>query len=247
MFLTLPIKDICVTQPLGMNYLDFYKNLGMKGHNGIDFKAGMGCKVLSAHDGIVSYCSIYNDGEDNNPREKWMRHLEIQSLDKTFKTVYLHLLRFESNIQPGIKVNAGQVIGRADNTGKYTTGNHLHFGMKMIDVNGNTINYDNGYMGAIDPTPYFVEKYGKDWFRSASYNRYGRKQDWMAEWKMRFKNPWLHRQLMKRGMNPIWGIEPINALVYGEWDFESVINPALYESWGYLTKREFLSGKRAFK
>jgi len=26
-----------------------------------------------------------------------------------------------------------------------------------------------------------------------------------------------------------------------------VINPALYESWGYLTKREFLSGKRAFK
>jgi len=116
-----------------------------------------------------------------------------------------------------------------------------------LNKDGSTANYNNGYKGAIDPAIFFKEKYGKDWDKSASYNRYGRKQDWQAEFNMRFKNAWLHKQLKKRGLNPILNIEQINALVYGAWDFEDVINVALYDCWGYLTKKEYNEGKRAFR
>lgn len=235
--LLLPVRDIRINQPFGANYLDFYKQWGLKGHNGVDFEAYTGCPVLATHDGIISWAGKDNDGGIS---------VEVTNCD--IKTIYYHLQKVEVNIQKGIKVNAGQIIGYADNTGKYTTGDHLHFGLKQVDKDGNTLNKDNGYGGAIDPSPYFAERYGKDWMKSAAYNRYGRRQEWLAEWTMRFKNPWLHKQLIKRGMNPIWGIEPINALVYGGWSFQDVINPALYDRWAFLTKTQYLKeGKRAFK
>lgn len=90
-------------------------------------------------------------------------------------------------------------------------------------------------------------KPGQDWDKSRAYHRYERKQNWYAEWKMRFKNAWLHRQLIKKGMNPILGIEPINALVYGGWDFDTVINSAMYEIWGWVKKKEYEKGVRPFK
>jgi murein DD-endopeptidase MepM/ murein hydrolase activator NlpD len=234
--LLLPVKDIRINQPFGVNYLDFYKQWGLKGHNGIDFEAYTGCIVTSAHEGIISYAGTDIDGG-----------ISVEITNAEIKTIYYHLQKVASNIQKGIKVGGGQLIGYADNTGKYTTGDHLHFGLKLVDKDGNTLNKNNGYGGAIDPSPYFAERYGKDWMKSAAYNRYGRKQTWLAEWTMKFKNPWLHKQLIKRGMNPIWGIEPINALVYGGWDFDSVINPALYDNWGWLTKTEYLNGARSFK
>jgi len=235
--LLLPVRDIRINQPFGANYLDFYKQWGFLGHNGVDFAAKTGCPVLACHDGLISYSGTDADGGVS---------VEIFNEADQYKTIYYHLDRPEINIQKGIKVSAGQIIGYADNTGKYTTGDHLHFGMKFTDKDGNTINKNNGYQGAIDPTPYFINRYGNCWDKPAAYHRYGRKQVWLAEWTMRFKNVWLHKQLIKRGMNPIWGIEPINALVYGGWDFETVINPAMYEIWSNLTKTQYTNGAIPF-
>jgi len=230
--LLLPVRDIFITQPFGVNYLNFYKNLGMKGHNGIDFRARRGCPILATHSGI-----IIRAGQDGGGG------IVVEIATDTYKTIYYHLLKV--NVKTGQDVKAGQIIAEADNTGKYTTGDHLHFGFKFIE-NGKTLNKDNGYNGAVDPTPYFANQYGKFWDRPAAYHRYGRKQEWIAEWKMRFKNAWLHRQLIKRGLNPILGIEPINALVYGGWDFETVINPAMYGQWAYLKKSQIQAGKIPF-
>jgi murein DD-endopeptidase MepM/ murein hydrolase activator NlpD len=230
MQLLLPVRDISITQPFGVNYLDFYKKLGMKSHNGVDFRAKHGCPVLAAHGGLVSNCGTDSQGG---------KFVELDSADG-YRTIYYHLLTVD--VKKGIGINAGFVIGTADNTGIYTTGDHLHFGLKQIK-NGQTLNKDNGYNGAIDPSPFFVERYGEMWYKPAVYHRYGRKQLWTAEWTMRFKNAWLHKQLIKRGLNPIWGIEPINALVYGGWDFESVVNPAMYEQWSNLTKSQVIDHK----
>lgn len=236
--LLLPVRDVRVNQPFGVNFLNFYQQWNLKGHPGIDFEAYNGCKITASHTGIVSWCGF---GKDEGIG------IELWDKDNDFKTFYYHHLKNETKIQKGVKVSAGEVIAQADNTGKYTTGDHEHFELYLVDDLGNTLNKDNGFGGSIDPAQYFVNRYGKDWNKSASYNRYGRNQNWFAEWKMRFKNPWLHKQLIARGMNPIWGIEPINALVYGGWDFDSVINPALYDAWGYLTKTEYLEGRRAFR
>lgn len=237
--LQLPVKDVYITQPFGLNYLDFYTNLGMKGHNGIDFRARRGCEIYAAHDGIVQFAGSDGDGGVQ---------VIIWDDKKQFKTIYYHLLDFSAKLHRGIKVVAGEMIGTADNTGKYTTGDHLHFGMKFTTIHGNTLDSNNGYYGAVDPAPYFINRYGENWDKPAAYHRYGREQNWLAEYLMRFKNIWLHRQLLKTNqLYKIYNTEFINALVYGGWDFESVINPAMREIWAFCKKDEYLNGYKPFQ
>ena len=60
----------------------------------------------------------------------------------------------------GVFVKCGDLIGYADNSGT-TSGDHLHFGIKPQmegEPDGIWYNYaqSNGYMGAVDPTPYWT-------------------------------------------------------------------------------------------
>lgn len=204
--------------------------------NGIDFKAKIGCPVYATHNGIVTW-----SGKDSGGG------IGVSIINTRvglgFKTICYHLK--ETKVKEGEMVKEGQVIGLSGNTGKYTTGAHLHFGLKEVK-NGETINHDNGYKGAIDPADNFIT--GKDWDKSCAYHRYGRPREYWAEVKMRFKNPWLHKQLNNRGMiHKVYDNEFINALVYGGWDFESVINPAMYDIWGWSKKSEYENGKINFK
>jgi len=234
MKLSLPVKNVYVTQPWGLNYVGFYKKLGFAGHNGIDFRARKGYPVYSAHSGVVTWAGKDGDGGISVS-------LISDVKGNGFKTIYYHLS--EVLVQKGIKIKEGQMIGKAGNTGKYTTGAHLHFGLKET-YNGDTLNRGNGYNGAIDPSPHFP----KNWDKSRSYHRYGRKGNYLAELKVRFKNPWLHRQLIKRGqLNKIYNNEFINALVYGGYALEDVLNPALYyDGWGWIKKDEFMRGIKPF-
>ena len=77
------------------------------------------------------------------------------------KTIYWHLKSFPVKI--GDRVKQGDTIGLADNTG-FSSGTHLHLSLKQTNQNGTTVNYDNGYAGAIDPWPYLV------WFKNMSEN-----------------------------------------------------------------------------
>jgi len=230
--LELPLKDVMVTQPFGANYVDFYKRLGLKGHNGIDFMAKVGCPVLAAHDGIVTRAGV--DGTGGIAVE-----LITTNRGAGYKTIYYHLEKVL--VKNGDWLKAGQELGLADNTGKYTTGSHLHFGLKEID-DGATINKSNGYRGAVNPAQYLK----KDWWRSAAYHRYGRRQVWIAEWKMRFKNAWLHKYRIARGRFPMPDTEETNALVYGGWDVEALENIAMLHNWRHLKKSEYKSGSRVF-
>jgi len=191
------------------------------------------------HDGIISWCGYGKDGGTG---------IEIWNKDLGFKTFYYHHLENLDKIQKGIKVGAGEVIASADNTGKYTTGDHEHVELYFVDRNGNTLNKNNGFGGSVDPAPYFAKQYGQYWMKPAAYHRYGREQNWLAEFTMRFKNFWLHRQLLKTNqLYKIYDTEFINALVYGGWDFDTVINPAMWEIWVYCKKVDYEAGYRPFK
>jgi len=133
----------------------------------------------------------------------------------------------------GDEIKAGKLIGQADNTGAYTTGDHLHFGLKQT-FNGATINKDNGYNGAIDPAPYFP----KDWDKSNAYKRYGRNRAFLSEVKVMIAL----RSYLKR----LPTYEEINACTYGAWHREALKDDAMAYNWKYLTKQEFKNGKKPF-
>ncbi len=159
--LSFPMDFHLVHQEFGANP-DFYANPiygGIKGHNGIDFFAGHGTPVYATHDGYAYFEK--DPGGGCGVIIKTHKEFEYKNDTAFFKTIYWHLCdgdtepNYKSPIQgSGVKyVKNGELIGYADNTGA-STGDHLHFGLKPFkgDVN---LEQNNGYLGAIDPAPYF--------------------------------------------------------------------------------------------
>lgn len=121
----------------------WYEDMGMKGHNGIDYTCKVGTLVKAAHAGVVD--KVYTSSTGGKGIWLWDKKQNI-------KTLYFHLS--EQLVKKGKTVKAGDIIAKSGNTGKYTTGPHLHFGVYLVPADK-----DNGYKGAIDPEPLLAEKF----------------------------------------------------------------------------------------
>lgn len=139
-----PVKPFSVNQPFGANANAFYAQQGMKGHNGLDLFAKHGQPVYAACGG-----TCWPEVDDHGGNGVLIR------TDK-FQYVYWHLIQDDAVVHTGQVVEAGDLIGYADNTGT-STGDHLHFGVVPLPADVN-----NGYKGAIDPQPFFNGKYAED-------------------------------------------------------------------------------------
>jgi len=141
------VKTLMITQRWGTNG-DWYRDNGINidGHNGYDFKCYRGEPV--AH--CAEWSGIAKTEIDNRGG------IGVRVINKEigFSVLYWHLLKVNPAIYDGKEVKFGDLIGYGDSTG-FSTGDHVHFGLKQVNSRGNTINNNNGYYGAIDPTPYF--------------------------------------------------------------------------------------------
>jgi murein DD-endopeptidase MepM/ murein hydrolase activator NlpD len=157
-----PVKPWTITQKFGGNG-DWYRKNGIdiKGHNGYDIKTYHGQPVFASHDGEVVYA-----GSDNfEGYGVVIRSILPFSDGFYYKTIYWHLIP-KIPVRVGTKVKAGDLIGYSDNTG-FSTGDHLHFAVKPVKAGSKRGTFynafqDNGYKGAIDPTPFFNGKFAVD-------------------------------------------------------------------------------------
>lgn len=161
--LDFPLKDISYNQTFGKNENPLYSKLGLKGHNGIDFKAGDGTPVTSAHDGRVTYAGYDGAGGLTIVIRTEQEFEDVNGKPSYWKTIYCHLKKDTLKVTGGQQVKVGQIIALADNTGA-STGSHLHFGLKPIyrgeqDWIWENADVNNGYRGAVDPMPYFPSMY----------------------------------------------------------------------------------------
>jgi murein DD-endopeptidase MepM/ murein hydrolase activator NlpD len=141
---------------------DFYKEkLGINGHNGIDFACPVGTPVLAAHDGVVTYSGFDKNGGNMIEVCTIEDHI-LQGVVCRPYTVYCHF-NGPAEKKLGDNVSCGDVLGFSGNTG-LSTGPHLHFGLKG-NLNGVDPFQENGFKGAIDPSPYFNGIYAGDWKR----------------------------------------------------------------------------------
>jgi murein DD-endopeptidase MepM/ murein hydrolase activator NlpD len=144
-----------------------YQNqLGLKGHNGEDVIAQTGTVLRAAHDGIVTFA-----GEDGSAgygvvirTDKEYAHKDGKAF---YKSIYWHLFPSGIYVKAGQKVQTGDVIALSDNTGM-STGPHLHFGCKPMykgeqDWEWTNAEQDNGYKGAVDPSPYWTGIHAEDY------------------------------------------------------------------------------------
>ena len=86
------------------------------GHQGVDFGAVTGTPIMAAGSGVVV---------DADWKGAYGRYVKIRH-NGTFSTAYAHLSQFGRGIQPGARVQQGQIIGYVGATGR-ATGPHLHY------------------------------------------------------------------------------------------------------------------------
>lgn len=129
--ITFKFGEISKNPEIKKKYLEW----GIKGHNGVDFGLKIGIKVLAADHGKVIFNGV--NGEYG---------LNIILEHKWGSSLYAHLSKIKVKLNK--KVKRGQILGLSGSSG-FTTGPHLHFGIKPKDPN-----LENGYLGFIDPEPY---------------------------------------------------------------------------------------------
>ena len=126
-----------------------YNQFGLRDHNGDDFcpNDGQSHEVYAADDGTVA--EIYRD-----PNYGYGYGLVL--LHPWGRTKYGHFRELPCTsdgkvIRVGQKFSCGDQIGWTGNTG-HSTALHCHFGVYPLKEP-----YGNGYKGAVDPTPYYVQ------------------------------------------------------------------------------------------
>lgn len=119
LMVSLPLKEIKVNSPFGMRR-DPMNRKKNRMHNGLDLKARFE-NVYSMFPGTVIAASYSSSGG------------YYVTVDYGVCTCsFLHLSKIE--VSKGQRVSAGQKIGVSGNTGKRTTGPHLHLSCKWSDT-----------------------------------------------------------------------------------------------------------------
>lgn len=244
-----PLKWMKITQLFGVNGVNFYKKLGLDGHDGLDLRAKKPVKCFAVCDGVIVGAGTDNSGG---------KYVKIESNQFTvngkvikLRILYYHLSKVKVKI--GKKVKKGKVVGLTGNTGRYTTGPHLHFAIRVyyLDKGSWQADWTNGFKGRIDPLPFLpgenlpVDEY------------YGKKRNWILEYTFRFANTplgvlvtpflkarieaarYVHKRLEQEGRKPpILTDREANAIIYGSWDLNDVLDETMYMSWSEMTKME---------
>lgn len=129
-----------------LNGKEFYKQFWFAWHMGIDYGIPVGTELLAWLEGEIT---VKNDGKSGYGLSV---SISKQRKDGSSWIIYAHLS--ETKLITGDKVKVWDIIGKSGNTGA-STWPHLHFGLRMRNLKGEVINYDNGYKGRVDPQGYF--------------------------------------------------------------------------------------------
>lgn len=130
-------------QAFGANE-QIYARFGLKAHNGIDIGVYAGTPVLSMAAGVIVFSG---DGFDYPVMGAAAGNCVVVEHAEGYRTGYAHLLRPYGDI--GYQLAAGEVLGLSGRTGA-VSGDHLHIELMPLPLE-----LDNGYLGRIDPLPFF--------------------------------------------------------------------------------------------
>lgn len=134
-----------------------YSKLGLRGHNGLDFATGgFNAPVYAAFEGTIE-SGVDPLGFGGNYTDLWSYEKEIDGKLVKLRAPHYHLKGFTKMFG---RVTKGEKFALSDNSGTFSTGPHLHFGIKVYYEYANGYKLpDNGYNGCIDPLPLMPYKY----------------------------------------------------------------------------------------
>ncbi|MCB8952006.1 MAG: peptidoglycan DD-metalloendopeptidase family protein [Ardenticatenales bacterium] len=139
-----PTEYRSINQYFGANPRN-YAQFGLPGHEGLDIMAPTGSRIFAVAAGKVS--RVHTNPGDHN----YGIHVVVDHAEGYF-TTYAHLQ--QALVSLGQEVRAGDVLGRANDTGN-SFGSHLHLTLKQAGAQ-----YLNWPFNIIDPTPFLLPLIG---------------------------------------------------------------------------------------
>jgi len=161
-----PVRNPIDEQNLFGQTSPMYTALGQLGHPGLDFECPSGTPIYAPCDASAFYATDENGGCG----------IYLRTPDAPNPAYNIILWHMYPAGTPGfpygiptakgivVDVKAGQLLGYSDNSGypKESTGPHLHVGVMPIGPNELALNPDNGFLGCINPLPFFKGQYAED-------------------------------------------------------------------------------------
>jgi murein DD-endopeptidase MepM/ murein hydrolase activator NlpD len=166
---------VVVTQAYGI-HKQWYIGFGLQGHEGLDIRALNATPVMAMADGVVS---LVQPSPTSGPYGVQVRLKHPLEQDE-YTTVYAHFIKDSIRVALGEAVQAGKVLGLADNTGN-SSGAHLHITLKHTGKGSPWMHVSD----IVNPTPYFPDLFpGKGWLVDVGGNlRSGpSEQDTILRW-----------------------------------------------------------------
>lgn len=139
-----PTEYRSINQYFGANP-SYYGQFGLPGHEGLDIMAPMSSKIFAVAPGQVMRVRTNPSGHN------YGIHVQINHIEG-YQTIYAHLK--EAHVRVGQSVNAGHVLGLANNTGN-SFGSHLHLTLKKQDSQ-----FEGWPYNIFDPTPFLLPLLG---------------------------------------------------------------------------------------
>jgi len=242
----LPFETNPVSQFFGENPV-FYGQWNMSGHNGIDFDKNLGTPIWAVCDGIIFEAHLDEVGYGNYVGQ-YSDPISWDNNKIKLDVVYGHQQKV--NVVIGQKVKKGDIIGWVDSTG-ISTGDHLHLGVRVRNKDNQVLDYNNGYLGYIDPYPLFEDKISwtvyKKWKQKMKMeipeyenlpveNKYG--QD-IIDYEMFKILPWTSWAWLLLRVKRFPTYKELIALTIGHWGYEEVFKNKIGDWWTYYTKSEY--------
>ena len=140
-----PTRNSLITGRMGPRELGAFVIIdGLGVHDGLDTATHCGGKVRAAHDGVVLYAGRNFDpyiGYWGDPTPIYARLERLGRVNDQpivividdgngYRSMYVHLN--EANVEAGMTVQAGEIIGLEGATG-FATGCHLHYSLIRMD------------------------------------------------------------------------------------------------------------------
>lgn len=142
-----------LTQGFGL-HPEVYKQFGLKGHNGLDYTGPTKGKLVPIYapmDCIVT--QVGDQGEHGYGKFVRVRSLARNRDEQYRECVFGHLS--DHTVKSGDVLSLGTAFATMGNTG-FSSGPHLHWGLRFLDKNMRILNEANGFSGYIDQSPWVL-------------------------------------------------------------------------------------------
>lgn len=148
-----PVQSPCrITQRFGERP-EVYAQFGLKGHNGIDFtgpQKGVLVPVFSPFD-----ATVYEVGDQGV--KGYGKHVRLRTAPNSKgirrEIIFGHLSVVSVELNQEVAI--GDSLGIMGNTG-FSSGPHLHLGLRRIAPDGTVIDAGNGFAGYVDFEKYLL-------------------------------------------------------------------------------------------